>query len=301
MKGKFFWKVIIFIASLIIADRVIGLAMNYAIHKQRNGKFYEFRYKLTQAKPAIAILGSSRANHHYNIGLIEQSTHENSMNYGQDGTSVFTHYIVLKTLLRRYKPKLVVLDIKPGDFDQMQNFNEVASLYPIIDEIAIDGDDLEMISAYEKLKLYCQCYKYNNEVLEIIGGMYGKTVDTLAITGFSPLAVKNVVLDNGVVNDSGINSNICRYFTRIIALCKLHNVKLIVCTSPCYRRVVFDRTIAVAEALCKKNGIDYINYLNNKLLPFDASMFKDEFHLNAKGADIFTKDFIGRLPPFGQR
>ncbi len=298
MKLTFIWRVVFLVAGLILADRMVGWVMHSAIQRQRNGVYYEFKYKVTQAKAAIVVLGSSRANHHYNVNLIEEATHEKAMNYGQDGTSVFTHYILLKTLLHWHKPKLVVLDIKPGDFGGTQNFNEVAPLYPIIDEVAMDGDDLNMVSPFEKIKLYSQCYRYNNQVLEILGSTRGKPADTSAITGYSALPVKSVVLDNLTINDSSFNSSIYKYFKQIILLCKQANIRLIVCTSPCYRPVVFDRTIAVVETECKISGVEYINYLNNTLLPFDAGMFKDEMHLNTKGADAFTQDFIKRLPPF---
>lgn len=298
MKPTFIWRVVFLVAGLLLADRLVGFFMHNAIQRQRNGVYYEFRYKLTQAKAAVAILGSSRANHHYDTRLIEQATHKKTMNFGQDGTSVFTHYILLKTLLRWHKPRLVVLDIKPGDFGGTENFNEIAPFYPIIDELAMDGDDLSMVSPFEKMKLYSQCYRYNNQVLEILGNTRGKPADTSAITGYSALPVKSVVLDNLTINDSSFNNRIYQYFERIILLCRQTGVKLIVCTSPCYRPVVFDRTIAEVEAECKRNGVTYINYLNNKLLPFDAGMFKDEMHLNTKGADAFTRDFIQRLPPF---
>ena len=49
--------------------------------------------------------------------------------------------------------------------------------------------------------------------------------------------------------------------------------------------------------ICKKNKIPFLDFSNNPKYVHNDSLFKDGSHLNEKGADEFTKDFIRKLRP----
>lgn len=289
------FKSIICLMLIFGADRFVGVIMNYSLNNLKNGNVYELKYKLLQAKPSIVILGSSRANRHYNATQIEKAFGQKTINYGQDGSDVFLHYIMLKTLLRSARPQMIILDIKPGEFDAAPNFNQASTLYPIIDKVAISDEELAHISPYEKIKLMLYAYRFNNQVVEMLSATRGPKTDTAAISGFLPLPAKHTVLQKVNVSNNNLDTGILKYLHSIIELCKSHNIKLVICTSPYYNNIVHDRSLAEAEKICKQTGIPYINYTNNALLILESDAYNDEAHLNAGGADVFTRDVIKRV------
>ncbi len=295
MKGKIFIKILFCLLLLFGVDKLIGVAMNDAITHAKNGSLYEMNYKLFEAKPAIVILGSSRANHHYNTSLIEKKFGVKTINYGQDGSDVAFYYIILKTLVETHKPSLVILDIKPNEFADFPNYNQLSTLYPIIDKISVSDEDLKNISKYEKWKLKSNSYRFNNNFIEQINSMHGKKEDTASISGYLPLPVKKVVLQKQNIDEPAFNADIYSYFLKIIALCKNENIKLVVCISPYYNNVVFEKTVEETQKACNENNLQFINYLNNQLIDFPDSLFADEAHLNYEGADRFTNNLLTRI------
>ncbi len=295
MKANIFIKIIICLIFLFAIDTLFGFTMNYAVQHAKNGSLYEMNYKLFFAKPEIVILGSSRANHHYNTHLIENKLNEKTINYGQDGSDVAYYYIILKTLINTHKPSLVILDIKPNEFNTFPNFNQYSTLYPFINKIPFTDEDLKNVSQYEKWKLNVNTYRFNNNVVEQINSLTGKKEDTAIISGYLPLPVKKAVMKKLYINETNFNEKLYSYFLKIIELCKINGIKLIVCISPDYNTIVFEKSVSVTEKTCNKNNIQFINYLNNQLINFPDSDFADESHLNYRGADRFTSDFVTRF------
>jgi len=269
--------------------------MEHAVRNQRKGYIYELRYELCKTNPEIAIFGSSRAKYHYNSAIIQKVTGQKTVNLGQGSSNIFLHYILLKTLLLHHTPKVVVLDVKPGDFDEGTYLNELDRLYPMVHEIAFSDDDLNAISPFEKIKLRSAAYRYNNKVFEILYNSRGKWMSDSTFNGFHPLPVDHQIIDSSPRYDTALNQDIFKYLPLFIKLCRQSNIKLIVCISPAYAKVIFDKTIAMTETTCRQNSIDYVNYLNNQLLTLPRDVYNDEYHLNTIGADKFTTDFAKRL------
>ncbi|MEP6513685.1 MAG: hypothetical protein ABJA79_07440 [Parafilimonas sp.] len=295
MKLSFWTKLIICFLMLFVADKLIGVIMNYAVMHVKNGSIYEMKYKLFEARPSIIILGSSRANHHYNTHLIEEKFQKKTINYGQDGTGIPYYFLVLKTLMKYHKPDMVIVDVKPDEFAPLPNFNPLSTLYPFIDKVAIETRDLEQISPYENLQLKSNAYRFNNQVIETFSSMRGSKEDTQSITGYLPLPAEKRSLKKIDYSNTQFESSMFSYFLQLIELCKKNNIKLVLCASPYYYNVMYDKSIKEAEQVCKKENIQFLNYFNNRLHYFPGELFRDEGHLNGEGADIFTKDFLSRI------
>ncbi len=295
IKGKIFIKIILSILLIISLDKLIGIGMNYTVSHARNGNIYELNYKLFMAKPGIVILGSSRANHHYNTTLIQEKLKVKTINYGQDGSDVVLWYTFLKIILAHTKPSLVILDIKPNEFNEFNNLNEMSQLYPLANKVRINDEELNIISPFEKWKLMSNCYRFNGIAIEQIVGMFGKKTDTAAISGYSPLPVKKVFMQKKERNEIAFQKRLYNYFLKIIDLCKKNDIKLIVCISPFDDHVIYERSVEETRQACNQTNTPFVNYLNNELVYFPDSLFADVSHLNSAGADIFTKDFLTRL------
>jgi hypothetical protein len=295
MKRYFFLKALLFCVVIFLVDRGIGLWMNHEMKHQKKGNFVETEYKLYNAKPAIVILGTSRALHHYNSAIFEKTLGQKTINFGQDGCDVYFHYNMLKVLLDHDKPQLVILDIKPGEFDNLPNTQTITQLYPMLDKLKVSDEDLKVVSPFEKIKLLSCTYRFNNLIFETLNRSHGKPVDTATINGYEPLPADKKKFTPINYLDTTFFPETFGYFLKIVKLCKDNNVKLVVCTSPFNNNMVNDISLNKTKEVCEQNGIQYLDYTNNKLVAFPHAQFRDAWHLNTIGADIFTADIIKRI------
>ena len=71
-------------------------------------------------------------------------------------------------------------------------------------------------------------------------------------------------------------------------------VKLIFVISPTWNGMNSSDYKPIQE-ICHDKGILFINFANNPKYIHNYAYFKDGAHLNSKGADEFTKDFMNIL------
>jgi len=296
LKSNLIFKIVFCLVVLFTADRVFGFFMNYQVRHLKNGGLFELKYKLVDANPLVVILGSSRACHHYNTTILQNRFNGKIINYGEDGSDIVYYYVVLAQLLKEgKKPQHVIVDIRPNEFGASPYLNVVAGLYPISGEMSLEGNELGKIAPYENIKLHLYSYRFNNHVFDLIGATHGPLEDTGTITGYKPLPPRQYTMYNGTESNFELHDDMVYYLKAIVGLCKSHNIKLTVCTSPYNANIVRDRSIEATEEICMKNGIQYLNYLNNGLLGLPSRFFVDEAHLDTNGADMFTSDFMARI------
>lgn len=282
------------ILVLVCIDRGIGLITNYCIKHVKKGLVYEHDYMFFKAKPAIAIFGSSRAKHHYVTPVIQQQYGVKTLNYGFDGTSIFLYYLLAKTLIKYNAPKLIILDIKPDEFNEKPDAHWLETFYPEIDKLDVNPEDLNVISPFEKYKLMSYTYRVNNQLIEMLQSIKGPAADTALIDGYAGLTTQEPLPDATVHNDK-YNEASAEYLVKIITLCRQHNIKIVVCTSPHYFKFNRSGTIEETAKICRQYNVQYFNYINNAIIPFYSKDFSDIMHLNTAGAEKFTKDLLARI------
>ena len=95
-------------------------------------------------------------------------------NAGRDGNFMFYHLAVLKGVLNRYSPKIVILDFVAEEFAQNQySYDRLSSLLPYYKSHPEMRSIINLKSKYEKIKLLSQIYPYNSLMLTIAVGNSG--------------------------------------------------------------------------------------------------------------------------------
>ena len=119
---------------------------------------------------------------------------------------------------------------------------------------------------------------------------------TINNDGFQPLygyyKGQKIIYDNDSIttDDDKIEE-----FRKIIKLCKDKNIKLTIVTSPFYADYKKQTsTTLFVKQICEEEGIEYFNFLNDRDFN-DISIFHTVDHLNAIGADRFTKKIAEKL------
>ena len=108
-------KLSILIVTLVVLDYTIGSLLNLFYFKQKSGTLYRTTYSLEKTNADFIIFGSSTANHNYYPQLFQKRFNMSCYNTGRDGISVFYQYAVLKAILKRYSPKIVIYDFEYQD------------------------------------------------------------------------------------------------------------------------------------------------------------------------------------------
>lgn len=147
----FLLKLTVLFAIVFILDISIGSVLRYYYFKQESSSQYRTTYSIEKTKADILIFGSSRANHHYNPDVFDNRMNLSYYNVGRDGNFIFYHYAVLKGVLKRYSPKIVILDFIHGEFRQNQDsYDRLSSLLPYYRSHSEMRSIINLKSKYEK-------------------------------------------------------------------------------------------------------------------------------------------------------
>jgi hypothetical protein len=283
-------NLLILAVIIVVADFGIGKALSYIYFNQKTGTRFRTTYTLDSTNAKMLILGSSRASHHFNSNLLSERITTTTYNCGRDGTNIIYASTVLKSILKRYKPSTIILDLNSSDFYKIPGNNEnLLSLLPYYESHPEIQKALESRNDFESIKLLSKIYPFNSSIVSAISEKF--KVNEKDINGFMPLKG----YDNSIVRDTLDLSNFEKnyqnfyYLKQIAEDCNDNGVKLIVIQSPRLTFYKNDFTRNIVNEILSKSSFRYINFINNPIYLNNPKFFKDQAHLNQDGADFFTK------------
>lgn len=297
-------KVIVAFISifLLIAlmDLAFGTVLKYYYFKQESGLQYRTTYAIEQTKAEVLIFGSSRANHHYHPVIFENELNLTYYNAGRDGSDLLYHTAVLNAVLKRYTPKLIILDFDAGQFTiNPSSYDRLSSLLPYYGNHPEMQSIIDRKSKFEHYKLFSTIYPYNSMLFTIAVGNteYNKTRKG-DMKGYVALnRVWNEPLQQKTTwNETNLDTIKIGLFKQFIEECNNRKIKLQVVCSPFYVKYTNeDKSIEIAKSIAKQNNISFLDYTNNKLFLAHPAYFADMGHLNDKGARIFSNILTTQL------
>jgi len=308
MKNKAF-QIFSFIFLLYVVDHLVGAALKELYFSQKVGTAGQLNYTMLEAKEDIIILGNSRAQHHYNNKIISDSTGMSCYNGGMDGGyGIWLPYAITDAILKRYKPKLIVVEFNPASLGYWKSsYEKMAILLPYKNEFDVCRSLAASRSNLEKIKWISNIYPYNSMV-------YGLTTNKIFekrlkhVVGFMPILNKTLspandtaaLFDNYTNYSDSLNAN---SLASLITLCKSNSVKLLFVNSSIFAGKslrLINQTIAAQKALqmIKDAGFQYWDFTSDSCIVTNASYFADQLHLNNTGADYYSTIFSNMLKIF---
>lgn len=294
---QFFLKVLLFCVILFSLDFGVGSILRLYYFKQESGLQYRTTYSIDSTKADILIFGASRANHHYHPQVFESKLGGTFYNVGRDGTYIIYHYAVLKAILKRHTPKVVILDIKYGEFaENIDSYDRLSSLLPYYESHPEMRPLIELRGKYERVKLFSKTYPFNSLLTTIfVGNLNFNKARKSDIKGYIPLFKewsKSLELDTNL-NDYLLDSTKIRIFESFLRDCKNSNINLIVAVSPYYEKYKYpDPSMVKAHDLCRELNIKFLDFSQDSSFLNNRNYFQDISHLNDKGAIIFSRMII---------
>ena len=293
---KFLIKVAFFFFILAVVDYMTGALFSYMSKHTTGGQAGRSKYITDETYEDILIFGSSRAIHHYNPEIISDSMSMTCYNCGSDGQGIILFYGWWQMIKERYHPKIIIYDIHNG-FDLLQkedNHKYLGFLKGNYERLNIRYI-FESIDKNEKYKMLSQIYRYNSRFHYIISD-YMKSASAAKANGYMPLIGE---VDTMRIKKSDSNNERLVYDPlKIEYLEKLideaDGVKLIFAVSPIWYGLD-EEQLSLIRNICKEHKIPFLDFSNDPKYVHNNEYFKDGTHLNAHGADEFSRDLISRL------
>lgn len=293
---KFLIKTFIFFNIIAIIDVLSGLFFAYLVEHTKGGKTWRNNYICNGVKDDILIFGSSRALYHYNSVTLSDSLHLSCYNCGQEGYGIIVNEPRYQMILQRYRPKVLFYDITPG-FDLLikeDNHKYLGWLKVYYDRTGIP-EVFESVDNTEKYKMLSRMYRYNSSCIQILSD-YVHPSRSADINGFisinkefDTMRIKKVPF---VPIIPVVDSLKISYIKKMID--ESTTTSIIFVISPWWNRIDTIRYQSIRD-ICKERNIPFIDFSNNPKYVHNNAYFADDGHLNARGADEFTKDLIKEL------
>lgn len=298
----FLAKIILFIVILFLLDFSIGSVLRYFYFKQHSGLLYRTTYSLDSTRAQMLIFGSSTANHHYYPDAFEKRMHLSVYNTGRDGNSIFYPYSILLSTLKRYSPKIVILDFDVKNFlKDQESYDRISSLLPYYDKHPEIRPIIQLKSPNEKYKLLSKIYPFNSLLFTIAIGnseFNRSRENNNDDKGYVPLTE---IWNRKILKDTSnskykLDKNKINIFRHFIKDCDNYKVKLYIVISPRFViRTFKDSSIVTAQKIANQVNIPFYDFSNDTTFLNHANFFADQGHLNDRGARIFSNKVIDSI------
>lgn len=297
---KFISKVGLFFLLIAIIDIAIGFTMGAITKRIDIGGAGRDNYICDKMTDDVLIFGSSRAEHHYNAQMISDSLGVSCYNAGESGCGIILAYGRLLMILERYTPKAIIYEVTPG-FDYLDGKDNHKYLYRLKQRYNRHGIDSIFwdVDPTERYKMMSGMYRHNSSFLQNLIVYFFRMSTDNGIKGFRPINEemdtmkiradkKQYDSKEGYVYDSLK----IRYLNKFME--KTKDIKLVFVVSPIWYG---QDTLALEpiKQICKKRNTCIIDFSNSPKYVHHNEYFKDGTHLNARGANEFTKDLIIEL------
>jgi hypothetical protein len=246
----------------------------------------------------ILIFGASEANHHYVSTVFEDSLKMSCYNTGREANGILFHTAILRSVLERYTPKIVILD-NSSNFEIKQNdYDRLSSLLPYYRTHKEIRDIIELRSPFERIKLLSEIYPFNSQILTIsIGNLEINKSREIEEKGYVPFYGEwNSKIDSVYINTNyELDINKLNKFREFIELSKKSGIKIYIIRSPVFQIFNNKYESEMCEDMCNSERVPYWDFSQDTLFLSNNNLFFEIGYLNHKGAIVFSKLVVDKI------
>ncbi|QHT66860.1 hypothetical protein GXP67_09415 [Rhodocytophaga rosea] len=306
-----FIKSVAFIFILVVVLSIISFILNFGARYSNEGQSGKINQLMRhELDPAIMVFGSSVAYNHFNAELIEQQTGLSCLNMGLDG-GPFTHTNGFMRDFISYSKdcQYIVITESYFSFANYQELYEPYKYYPHVSNehvynclIKIEPDVIwktRYIPFYNLI--HFQSKGYLKEVTRGWMRAIGKPMSEKDIKGFHPKHLKWTDEQDNLNKatapfrvDNIVNEEIFRDFLHMINEINQSGKKVIFVLPPIQKDG--QEKLLGLDGLRKKylsitsENVTFLDYTKHQICN-NKSLFYNNTHLNATGADVFSTMF----------
>ena len=296
-RNSFLFKLLIFLLLLFVLDLGIGFILKKSYFKQKNSRFSKTTYILNDLSSDIIILGDSKAEHNYVPKILEDSLNLTCYNAGSDGQSIFYYKALQNGVLRRYTPKIFILDFgyeklryHPLDYERL---SFLAPYYKTHQEIR---SIIDLKSKMEKYKYLSRAYTFNSTLLITSKAFINPKIYN---NGYNPLSSSMSGADLEYFNRNKpdkedqiiFDTTAVNYYKLFLSDAQKAGIKVYVFISPTYGNMDGnEKSISYLKNITLQEGAQFYNFsVAIGSISSDYKLFADPGHLNNTGAIKYTQ------------
>jgi hypothetical protein len=248
--------------------------------------------------PEVAIYGSSRAWVHIDPMIIEDSLGLSAYNFGIDGHNFWLQYYRHKTLLKNTTPKTIIHSV---DINTLKKRRELYNYEQFLPYMLWNREIYEATKNYEGFNIVdftipLARYIGKNKTLNaMMLRSKGKSIRTQGFQGQNREwndDLKRAKTQMGSYTADLDNASV-ELFRQYIQECKSLDINLILVYTPEYiegQQFVTNRSeiMTLLKGIAQENNLPFLDY-SDHYLSMDKKYFYNSMHLNATGAEIFTR------------
>ena len=299
MKGElkkllfYFSKAIIII---ICIDFVLGFILSSLFEKIEGREVSRTRYVIKECKADVIVLGSSRALNHYHPKLIGDSLRLSVYNAGIEIQNILYHATILKLIVKRHKPSIVILDINENEliFEQVK-YDKLNTLLPYYNSFYEVRETVDLVNPHYRFFSWLSILPYNSYFFTILSRSIFNQKNKTDLNGYisRPGHYNHAIETENNCHDLIFDSKLQNALIESIEFCKENSIKLYVFISPRFRNYSCKRMdlIKVKEVI-KSMKMPVYDFSNDEKYKSNPSLFSDQDHLNVDGSMEFSKDVV---------
>jgi hypothetical protein len=300
---KLFGNILIVLVLLALLDWATGAGLDWLRDNSPDGRYYKIKYSLDSCREDIVIIGSSRGEINYIPKILEDSLGLSCWNASRGGQGTPYFRAIQEGILKRYTPKLVILNVDDNDLELPPNYEHAGVLRPFYKSNEEIRPILDMTSTFENLLMKSRLYAYNSSFYYLIRpyfvpGLDGRTIDKGWKPRLGKMSVDLVDKMEIVREKLPLDPESTAMLDLFIERFKARGSQIILVVSPNYGRLV-DSSSAI-RYLREKSRIRQIPlfvYSGDTSFVSRTDFFIDPDHLNTSGAEIFTKNLVQKIKP----
>ena len=258
----------------------------------KGGDTWRNNYICDKTNEDILIFGSSRAIHHYVPSILSDSLGLTCYNCGQDGNGIILNYGRMQMIAQRHLPKFVIYDIQPS-FDLHVGDDNHKYLKWLKAYYNRDGvkEIFQSVDRTESVKMLSSLYRFNSNFVQIVSDCI-KPRQSMGQNGYRPLLgeMDTMKISRKLSEETKpieFDSLKLDYWEKFVDLTS--DSQLILVLSPTWNGVSLDAYLPLKK-MAERHGLVFINFANDPKYMHNPVYFKDGAHLNARGAEEFSRD-----------
>lgn len=302
----FFLKVFRLLLIVFLLDIAIGSALKYFYFNQKSGRQYRANYTIKNTEADVLIFGSSRAYNHYRPDVFEERMQQSCYNSGSPGQFILYNYATLKAVLKRYSPKIIILEFSPGSLltekEGENTYDRLSFLLPYYEHHEEMRPVIDLKGPLEKYKVFSSIYPFNSAIVYTIAGYFNPApFQKLNETDRGYQASYEVwkkpsQLIRADRNPPPIDSTKLALYKSFIDDCCAAGSKLYIVCSPRLNIFEEELSLTLSKEIAKERGIKFFDFTNDTFFVKHPELFAyDPKHLNHNGAGIFSNRVVDSI------
>lgn len=283
---------------LLATDITIGLTLEKLYDRMRTGEKARANFAIKKASPDVFIFGSSRALYHYNPKVLEDSLKLTVYNAGRSNQSVLYHLAILRSILNRHQPKLIVLDVNEDELEQEAlKYELLSALYPYYHIDTTIGNFLRKVDPSTNTLALSRSLPFNSTLFAVLyRGVFpgeGRGEDYNGYMYKERTHEEDIKVEDNCGFQPTYDPALINSLNEFITLCQSRHIPLVLSISPRFTRFNCDRPEVVKiERIAQSRNVRFFNFTRELQI---REYFVDPGHLNVRGSIEYTSLFAQEL------